>query len=119
LRKWPKKPKRDAIEARNVLENTIYQAEKMVRDNKEKLSEEDVKTLEDAVKAAKELGESDDAEKLQEAVKDLNDKIMPIGAKMYENAKDEPTAGGSDDDADDNDDKDSTVEGEVVDDEKE
>src|SRR5882724_6621380 len=52
------KQKREATEARNTLENTIYQAEKMVRDNKEKLSEEDVKTLEDAIKEAKGMDES-------------------------------------------------------------
>ncbi len=110
--------KREAIEARNVLENTIYQAEKMTRDNKEKLSEEDVKALEDAVKAAKEVAESDDKDKLEEAVKDLNDKIMPIGAKMYESAKDDAAADAPSDDNDDQDDKSDTVEGEVVDDEK-
>jgi len=109
--------KREAIEARNVLENTIYQAEKMARDNKEKLSEEDVKTLEDAVKAAKEVAESDDKDKLEEAVKDLNDKIMPIGAKMYESAKDEQSSEDSET-PDEDEGKNGTVEGEVVDDEK-
>src|SRR4051812_48882042 len=38
------KKKREAVEARNVLDNTIYQAEKMKSDNKDKLAEEDIKT---------------------------------------------------------------------------
>src|SRR4051812_37368066 len=39
------KKKRDAVEARNLLSSTVYQAEKMKLDYKEKLSEDDVKTL--------------------------------------------------------------------------
>ena len=50
------------------------------------------------------------------AVKALNDKIMPIGAKMYEQAsKDEAPAS---EDGDKKSDKDEPVEGEVVEDDK-
>src|SRR3954469_16237711 len=45
--------KREAIELKNQLENAIYQAEKMKTDYKDKLSEEDVKTIDEAVKEAK------------------------------------------------------------------
>jgi len=110
------KNKREAVEARNVLDNTIYQAEKMLSDNKDKISEEDVKTLEEAIKDAKEIGETSDKAKIEEVTKTLNDKLMPIGAKMYESAKTEEAneEGTSDEDKKD----DTTVEGEVVDDEK-
>ncbi len=112
------KKKREAIEARNVLENAIYQAEKLKNDNKDKLSEDDVKTLDEAVKTAKGAVESDDKDKLEAAAKALSDAIMPIGAKMYENAsKDaqgsEPAAEG--DAKGKKGDKDGPVEGEVVD----
>ena len=39
------KKKREAIEAKNQLDNAVYQAEKMKTDYKDKLSEEDVKTI--------------------------------------------------------------------------
>ena len=103
------KKKRDAVEARNVLENAVYQAEKMKSDYKEKLSEEDVKTLDEALEAAKKVSGDDKADKdaLEAAGKALNDKIMPIGAKMYE------AAAKADDKKSDK--KDGPVEGEVVD----
>lgn len=112
------KNKREAVDARNILDSAVYQAEKLKSDHKDKLAEEDVKALDEAVEAAKKVVTDDKADKdtLEKATKELNDKIMPIGAKMYEAAKEEKPA----EDANKNgDDKDGPVEGEVVDDKKE
>ncbi len=110
------KKKREAVEARNLLEQAVYQAEKMKSDYKDKLAEEDVKTLDAAVEAAKKVAADDKADKdaLEVAAKELNDKLMPIGTKMYEAAKDEKPAE-ADKDAKPDDKKDDAVEGEVVD----
>lgn len=121
------KKKRESVEARNVLENSIYQAEKMKSDYKEKLSEEDLKSLETAVEDAQKVAKDDKADKdaLEAAGKALNDILMPIGAKMYEAAEGAEQTG--DDQADDastpkdkkdatsKKDKDGPIEGEVVD----
>ena len=107
------KKKRESVEAKNLLENGVYQAEKFVSENKEKLSEEDVKTLEEAIKSAKEVQGKEDADKdvLEAAAKELSEKMMPIGAKMYEQAAEaEENAKGEE-----GKDKDEPVEGEVVD----
>ncbi|HSX34587.1 MAG TPA: molecular chaperone DnaK [Candidatus Saccharimonadales bacterium] len=120
------KKKREAVEARNTLENVIYQAEKMKGDYKDKLAEEDIESLDEAVEAAKKVSGDDKADKdaLEAAVKALNDKLMPIGAKMYEAAKDEKPAEGAEDAAetdatsDDKKNDDGAVEGEVVDEDK-
>jgi molecular chaperone DnaK len=112
------KKKRDAVEARNVLENSVYQAEKMKSDYKDKMSEDDIKGIDEAMEVAKKVAADDKADKetLEAAAKALNDKLMPIGAKMYEAAKDEkPTD--ADGDGDEKKDDKGTVEGEVVDDE--
>lgn len=83
------KQKKDAVEARNLLDSAIYQADKMKGEHKDKLSDDDMKTLNEAIDAAKEISKDDkaDKDKLEAAAKELNDKIMPIGAKMYESAK--------------------------------
>jgi molecular chaperone DnaK len=86
------KQKREAAELHNQLQNAIYQAEKMKTDYKDKLSEEDIKTLDEAVTEAKTKAEITDKDELEKAVKDLNDKIMPIGGKMYEQAEAEKPA---------------------------
>jgi molecular chaperone DnaK len=114
------KKKRESIEARNGLENTIYQTEKFVTDNKEKVSEEDQKTLEEAGKEARKVLDDEKADKdaLEAAAKELTDKMMPIGAKIYEDAaKEEEAKKGDSKDGKDSD-KEEPVEGEVVDDEK-
>ena len=106
------KKKKEAIDARNQLENTIYQAEKMPTEFKDKISDDDKETIKKAVAEAKgQLEKSaDDKEKLEEATKALNDAIMPIGAKLYQAAADDKKDDKSEDKKDDG-----TVEGEVVD----
>jgi molecular chaperone DnaK len=114
------KARKEAVEARNMLDSTIYQAEKLKTDNGDKLSDEDKKTLDEAVEAAKKVVKDDKADKdaLEAAAKELNDKLMPIGAKMYEQAEaaekpaDETECGDAKKD-------DGPIEGEVVDDKKE
>ena len=113
------KKKREAVESRNTLENAIYQAEKMPSEYKDKISDEDKKTIEDAVVAAKKIKDDDKSDKddLEKAAKELTDTIMPIGAKLYEEAsKDE--AKSDDDSKKSRKDKksDEAVEGEVVED---
>ncbi len=112
------KKKREAVEARNLLEQAVYQAEKMKGDYKEKLAEEDVKTLDEAIDAARKVAKDDKADKdaIEAAAKALNDKIMPIGAKMYEAAKDaKPSEDAPKSDGKKDDKAEGAVEGEVVD----
>lgn len=112
------KQKKEAVDARNQLENSIYQAEKMPDEFKDKISDEDKDAIKQAVKEAKEVlkEHAEDKEKLEEAMKALNDAIMPIGAKMYQAAADDKKSASEDAKSSSNDDKDDdAVEGEVVD----
>lgn len=113
------KQKREAVDARNQLENAIYQAEKMPDEHKDKISDDDKKIITDAVEIAKKVqsDESADKDALEAAAKALTDAIMPIGAKLYEaaakeDATDTTEAEGA---GKDKTDKDEPVEGEVVD----
>ncbi len=112
------KKKREAVDSRNQLENAIYQAEKMPDEYKDKISEDDVKTIKEAVEEAKKVKENADADKaeIESAVKALNDKIMPIGAKMYEAASAEEKSAEGDEKSKGK--KDEPVEGEVVEEDK-
>ena len=106
------KKKREMIDAKNHLENSIYQSEKLLSDNKDKLSDDDQKALKDAVESAKAVlkDENADKDKFESAVKELNDKIMPIGAKLYQSASSDNDSAKSGDKSDSD-----AVEGEVVD----
>ena len=108
------KKKREAIDARNVLENKVYQFEKMPDEYKDKISDEDKDTIKKACDAAKEVlkDETADRDKLEAATKDLDNRIMPIGAKLYQSASSDA---GSADKTDQKSDDSDAVEGEVVD----
>lgn len=88
------KSKREVVESRNGLENAIYQAEKMPSEYKDKISDEDKRTIEKAVEVAKKVKDDEKADKdqLEKASKELTDAIMPIGAKLYEEAAKEEQA---------------------------
>jgi molecular chaperone DnaK len=111
------KKKREAVDAKNVLENAIYQAKKMPDEFKDTITEDDKKTINDAVAEAEKHKEATDKDELESAAKALNDAIMPIGAKMYEAAakqESETTNKKTDDKKSSG--KDAAVEGEVIDD---
>lgn len=114
------KKKREAVDAKNQLENAIYQARKMPDEFKDKISEDDKKTIEEAVAEAEKHKDSEDKDELEAAIKALNDVIMPIGAKVYEAAAAEAPAEEAADDKKKSKKskktkKDEPVEGEIVD----
>lgn len=121
------KAKKELVEARNMLDGAVYQAEKLQKDSGDKLSDDDKKTLDEAIEAAKKTVGDDKADKsaLESAAKELNDKLMPIGAKLYEAASQEAAEKPAEDEtaasdsSDKKSDKDAPIEGEVVDDQKE
>ncbi len=119
------KQKRDLIENRNMLDGAIYQAEKLRKDNEKKLSDDDMKTLNQAIDTAKKAVGDEKAvkESYEKALKELNDTLMPIGAKMYEAAsKDKSDAAATDTEKTTEEpakgDSEEPIEGEVVDKEK-
>ena len=108
------KARKEAVEARNLLDSAVYQAQKLK--DEEKVSDDDKKAIEEAMEEAKKVVADDKASKddLEAAAKKLNDVLMPIGAKMYEQAaKEQPAEDKAA--ADDKGKKDDAVEGEVVD----
>ncbi len=107
------KKKRETVDAKNQLENAIYQAKKMPDEFKDKISDDDKKAIDEAVKEAEKHKDADDKDELEAAAKALQDAIMPIGAKMYQQAAEDKKADESKDDK--KSDKDEPVEGEVVD----
>lgn len=119
------KAKKEAVEARNHLDSAVYQAEKLK--GEEKVAEDDKKAIDEAVEKAKKVVADDKADKdaLEAATKELNDVLMPIGAKMYEQAAKEAEAAAPSEDASEETSsetkkgkKDGPIEGEVVDEDK-
>lgn len=114
------KAKKEKVEARNMLDSAIYQAEKIKKDHKDKLSDDDKKTIDEVIESSKKVvaDEKADKEALENATKELNDKLMPIGAKMYEQSSEEDGKS-KEEDSKDSKKSDEAVEGEVVDEKEE
>ena len=80
------KKRRELIDAQNELDNRIYQLEKLVKDNGEKLSEEDKKKLEDAIEEAKKGKDLTDAEEVKKASETLTKASEEVVVKLYQNS---------------------------------
>ena len=95
--------RRDVIENRNQLDNLIYQTEKVLSENKEKLPGSEVENVETAIAAAKEALDSDDADAIKGAFEALTGASHKLAEVAYQNA-DGAAAGGPPPDAGSSDD---------------
>ena len=79
------KKRKEAADSRNNADSTIAQSEKLIRDNSDKISEEDKKALEEKIGKLKEsLWKSDfNKDELQNKTKELNDELMKVWQKLY------------------------------------
>jgi len=77
--------RKELVEAKNIAESTIYQSEKTINDNKDKIKEEDKKEAEEKISALKEEMSKADAtkESIEAKTKELNDIMMKIGQAIY------------------------------------
>ena len=108
--------RKSAVEARNMLDGAVYQAEKMLSDYKDKLEEADTKKINEAIEEAKKTIQDDKATKdtLEAAAKKLTETIMPIGAKMYEAQNQNQSSESKDESKTES----QPIEGEVIDEDK-
>ena len=89
-----KKRKEDA-ETRNQAEAFAYSTEKLVNDNKDKLSDDIVKEVTDKVNALKEALKGDDTEKVKTAQTELMTAAQKIGQVLYAQQGAEGAAAGA------------------------
>jgi molecular chaperone DnaK len=84
--------RRELIEARNLADNSVYQAEKMVSEHGEKVSE-DIKTeIETKIAELKAVlaNETSDSQALRSSAEDLAHSLQKIGEAMYSQSAEDP-----------------------------
>jgi len=84
--------RRELVETRNIAEQTIYAAEKAVKENGEKAGPEVVKEVQDAVDAVKTAQGGEDAGTIKGATEKLSQAMMKIGEAMMKQTS--PPSGG-------------------------
>ncbi|HZN94306.1 MAG TPA: molecular chaperone DnaK, partial [Myxococcales bacterium] len=82
--------RRELVEVKNRAENMVYQMEKLVKENKEKISPDSVKALEDAIKEVNSLREGQDKAAIEAAVQKLEQASHKAAEEMYRAAAPPP-----------------------------
>ena len=110
------KKRREDAETRNQAESFAYQTEKLVNDNKDKLSDDVAKEVTDKVNELKEALKGEDIEAIKTKQTELMTAAQKIGQALYaqQGAADAAGASGAADNGGDDD----VVDAEVVDDDK-
>ncbi len=88
--------RRDLSEKRNLLDTTIYQAEKLLSENGDKLEADEKSKIESAIAEAKTDLESEDVAKLEAAQKSIEGALHGVAEKLYQaGAPEEGATGGA------------------------
>jgi molecular chaperone DnaK len=109
------KKRRADIETRNQADNLVYNTEKMLNENREKIPVADIKPIEDALAEAKEALKSEDMGKIQQAMETLTKASHRLAEVMYKQAREKQAPGGSGEGKGPEEKREGAAEGEVVD----
>ncbi|MDR1840468.1 MAG: molecular chaperone DnaK [Holophagales bacterium] len=81
------------LEDKNILDQTIYQLEKLLKENGDKIPEADKKEVEGAITQGKEALSSLDGDKIKAALENLNSKSHKMAEHLYKQGDAAPPTG--------------------------
>ncbi|MBN1591976.1 MAG: Hsp70 family protein, partial [Candidatus Coatesbacteria bacterium] len=80
------KEKRKAVDLRNQLDGLIFQTERTIRENKEKIPIADVNAAEKAIETGKKALETEDSDRIQASIDEITQISHKIAEAMYKSA---------------------------------
>ena len=86
------KKRRELVDLRNQIDTVAYQAEKVAKENREKLGEAEAKGLEEAAAEARKIAEGEDAPALKAALEQLQQKSQKAAEALYKQTASQPAA---------------------------
>ena len=84
--------KREEIELRNSADTAVFTAERMIKENGDKLEPEDRTTIEEASSRLKKALEDDDIEAMKKEMESLSEAVYGATTKLYQKAQAEAAA---------------------------
>ena len=81
------KKRKEFVDTKNQADQMVYQLEKMLKENGDKLAEEDMKKLEEAIEKGKKDFETTDLDSLKKSLEELTNVSNEVFTKMYQNAQ--------------------------------
>jgi len=92
--------RREEVETRNMADTLAYTAEKTLREQKDKISDELNKEVEEKVAAVRSALQGTDMESVRKASQELSDAMQKVGAAVYQQqpppSAEPPPEGGED-----------------------
>ena len=89
------KKRKEEVDTTNRADTLIYELEKQLRENGEKLSSEDKETVQHEIDEFKKVRETNDVEKIKSAMEEMTQKVYAIFGKLYQQEGGENGQGGS------------------------
>jgi molecular chaperone DnaK len=77
------KTRKREIEQKNQLDNIVYTTEKTLNENKDKMSADDIRSIEDALAPAKEAVKSGNSDQIKKAIDDLTKASHKLAEMLY------------------------------------
>src|SRR5207253_9874777 len=87
--------KRELIDARNQADQMIYQMEKLLRDNKDKVTDADKAPIQAAIERVKQVASSDDVNAIRQAIDELQQASHAMAQHLYSQQQGTGGAAGS------------------------
>ena len=84
--------KKESAETRNLSETLVYTTEKMIKDNADKIKEEDKKELNEKAEAVKSALKSDNVEEIKKATEALSTVAQRVGGDLYKQQQAQPSS---------------------------
>jgi molecular chaperone DnaK len=78
------KRRKQVVEARNHADNLIYQAEKMLRENADKIDSEKKQQIDTKISDLRSKVTGEDVEGIQKLIQEVEELIQQVGASMYQ-----------------------------------
>ncbi len=78
------KKRKEEVETLNHADSMIYEIEKQLRENGDKLSDEDKNTVQTEIDAFKKVREGNNAEEIKAAMEGFTQKVYAIFGKLYQ-----------------------------------
>ncbi len=80
------KKRKEIIDTKNQADHLVYTTEKSLKENEEKISDDDKKSIESAIEKLKEANKGENAEDIKAELEAVNQAWAPVAQKLYADA---------------------------------
>ena len=77
------KKKKEMVQTKNIAENLVYTAEKTLKENGDKISQENKNKVQEEINLLKKVNEGNDLEEIKTKTEELSKLIQEVGSEMY------------------------------------